>query len=89
MAQVFDLRNILNEAFKKTGVEWHIRGVLNGKGNLYTLSDDTKLISKVFELVVSCYSQGYGAVHKKVGNRELACLCSQGLIATHSMSNYS
>ena len=51
MAQVFDLRNILTEAFKKTGVEWHIKGVLNGKGNLYTLSDDTKLISKVFELV--------------------------------------
>ena len=51
MAQVFDLRNILTEAFKKTGVEWHIKGVLNGKGNLYTFSDDTKLISKVFELV--------------------------------------
>ena len=51
MAQAFDVRNILTEAFKKTGVEWHIKGVLNGKGNLYTLSDDTKLISKVFELV--------------------------------------
>ncbi len=51
MAQEFDVRNILTEAFKKTGVEWHIKGVLNGKGNLYTLADDTKLISKLFELV--------------------------------------
>jgi hypothetical protein len=32
-------------------VEWHIKGVVNRKGNLYTLSNDTKLISKVFELV--------------------------------------
>lgn len=50
-AKVFDIRKILTEAFNRTGVEWHIKGVLNGKGNLYTLSDDTKLISKVFELV--------------------------------------
>lgn len=51
MAKVFDLRQILIEAFNKAGIEWRIKGVLNGKGNLYTLSDDTKLISKVFELV--------------------------------------
>lgn len=48
---MLDIRKILTDAFEKTGVEWRIKGVLNGKGNLYTLSDDTKLISKVFELV--------------------------------------
>jgi len=47
----FDLRALLLHTFKKTGVEWHIKGVVNGKGNLYTISNDTKLISKVFELV--------------------------------------
>lgn len=47
----FDLRKVLLATFNRTGVEWHIKGVVNGKGNLYTVSNDTKLISKVFELV--------------------------------------
>jgi len=47
----FDLRQVLLDGFKKTGVEWHIKGVVDGRGNLYTVSNDTKLISKVFELV--------------------------------------
>lgn len=51
MGNDFDLRQLLLDAFKKKGVEWHIKGVVNGKGNLYTVSNDTKLISKVFELV--------------------------------------
>ncbi|MBM3118977.1 MAG: restriction endonuclease [Chloroflexi bacterium] len=51
MSQQFDLRQVLLDSFNKTGVEWHIKGVVNGKGNLYTVSNDTKLISKVFELV--------------------------------------
>jgi hypothetical protein len=50
-AERFDLRHVLLDSFEKTGVEWHIKGVVNRKGNLYTLSNDTKLISKVFELV--------------------------------------
>ncbi len=51
MVPIPDLRSLLLEAFKAVGVEWHIKGVVDGKGQLYTLSDDTKLISKVFELV--------------------------------------
>ncbi|MBI4296264.1 MAG: restriction endonuclease [Chloroflexi bacterium] len=51
MNEDFDLRKVLLDAFNKTGVEWHVKGVVNGKGNLYTVSNDTKLISKVFELV--------------------------------------
>jgi len=51
MNRQFDLRQVLLDSFEKTGVEWHIKGVVNGKGNLYTVSNDTKLISKVFELV--------------------------------------
>lgn len=51
MNKDFDLRQLLLDSFEKTGVEWHIKGVVDGKGNLYTISNDTKLISKVFELV--------------------------------------
>ncbi|MBM3175415.1 MAG: restriction endonuclease [Chloroflexi bacterium] len=51
MSKQFDLRQALLDLFDKTGVEWRIKGVVNGKGNLYTVSNDTKLISKVFELV--------------------------------------
>lgn len=51
MNRQFDLRQLLLDSFEKTGVEWHIKGVVDGKGNLYTISNDTKLISKVFELV--------------------------------------
>jgi hypothetical protein len=46
-----DLHRILSEAFAAVGVEWHILGVLDNRRKIYTISDDTKLISKVFELV--------------------------------------
>ncbi len=51
MTNDFDLRSLLLATFDRTGVEWNIKGVVDGKGNLYTVSNDTKLISKVFELV--------------------------------------
>lgn len=51
MVTAIDIRSVLLTAFEKAGYEWKIRGVLDGEGKLYTLSDDTKLISKVFELV--------------------------------------
>jgi len=51
MAKDFDLRSIIINAFKEIGVEWHIKGVVDDKGQLYTISNDTKLISKIFELV--------------------------------------
>ena len=46
-----DVRNILVKAFASVGVEWYVKGILDSKKRLYTISDDTKLISKVFELI--------------------------------------
>lgn len=51
MTRVFDVRAVLDAAFATVGVKWHIKGVLDSKKKLYTISNDTKLISKVFELV--------------------------------------
>jgi len=51
MADSFDVRSVLTKAFSAVGVEWYIKGVLDSKQRLYTISDDTKLISKIFELV--------------------------------------
>jgi hypothetical protein len=51
MASDLDIRNVLLTAFEKAGYQWAIKGVVDVAGKLYTLSDDTKLISKVFELV--------------------------------------
>jgi len=46
-----DVRGILVKAFSDVGVDWYIKGVLDSKEQLYTISNDTKLISKVFELI--------------------------------------
>jgi hypothetical protein len=46
-----DIRSVLSSAFKDAGYEWQIKGVVDARKRLYTLSNDTKLISKVFELV--------------------------------------
>jgi hypothetical protein len=51
MVSTFDVQNVLNKAFVSVGVEWYIKGILDSKKRLYTISDDTKLISKIFELV--------------------------------------
>jgi len=51
MANTVDVQGILNKAFASVGVEWYVKGVLDSKKKLYTISNDTKLISKIFELV--------------------------------------
>ena len=51
MVADLDIRSVLLAAFAKAGYEWRIKGVVDSEGRLYTLSNDTKLISKVFELV--------------------------------------
>ena len=51
MADKLDVQDILNKAFDSVGVKWYIKGILDSRKRLYTLSDDTKLISKVFELI--------------------------------------
>ena len=48
---LLDVRSILIDALQKSGHEWSIKGVIDARRRLYTLSNDTKLISKVFELV--------------------------------------
>jgi len=51
MVKGFDIQGLLNEAFHSVGVEWYIKGIVDSRKRIYTLSDDTKLISKVFELI--------------------------------------
>jgi len=46
-----DVRGILVKAFADVGVDWYVKGILDSKEQLYTISNDTKLISKVFELI--------------------------------------
>lgn len=51
MADTFNVKAILTKAINDIGVGWNVKGLLDGKDKLYTISDDTKLISKVFELI--------------------------------------
>lgn len=51
MNNSFDVKSVLDKAFASVGVEWYIKGIVDSKKRLYTISDDTKLISKIFELV--------------------------------------
>lgn len=51
MTNSFDVQSVLDKAFALVGVEWYIKGIVDSKKRLYTISDDTKLISKIFELV--------------------------------------
>lgn len=49
----FDIKTILEEEIGKIGLGWDIKGVIDSQKRIYTINDDTKLISKVFELVVT------------------------------------
>jgi len=51
MVNSFDVQSVLNKALMSVGVEWYIKGILDSRKRIYTISDDTKLISKVFELI--------------------------------------
>jgi len=42
---------LLKEKFEEVGYGWDVKGVIDSAKRIYTLTDDTKLISKVFELV--------------------------------------
>lgn len=46
-----NLKGLLSNKFNEVGVGWDIRGIIDSSKRIYTISDDTKLISKVFELV--------------------------------------
>lgn len=49
----FDLKAALDEEFRRVGFGWSVKGVLDSERRIYTLTNDTKLISKVFELLTT------------------------------------
>ncbi len=49
----FDIKAILEEEINKIGLGWDIKGVIDSQKRIYTINNDTKLISKVFELVTT------------------------------------
>ena len=53
MANKLNIKSILEEEIKKIGLGWDIKGVIDSKNRIYTINSDTKLISKVFELVTT------------------------------------
>lgn len=46
-----DIKRLLDDHFRKVCFGWDIRGVIDSNSRIYTITDDTKLISKVFELI--------------------------------------
>lgn len=48
-----DIKKILEEEIAKIGLGWDIKGVIDSQNRIYTINNDTKLISKVFELVTT------------------------------------
>jgi hypothetical protein len=51
MTADIDLKAALTAEFKKVGFGWDVKGVIDSAKRIYTVTDDTKLISKVFELI--------------------------------------
>lgn len=49
----FDIKAILEEEIRRIGLGWDIKGVIDSQKRIYTVNNDTKLISKVFELVTT------------------------------------
>lgn len=47
----FSIQQALRVKFNEVGIGWDIKGVIDSEKRIYTINDDTKLISKVFELV--------------------------------------
>ena len=53
MSNKLDIKRILEEEIAKIGLGWDIKGVIDSQNRIYTINNDTKLISKVFELVTT------------------------------------
>src|SRR2546427_2362143 len=47
----FDVKRALEAEFQRVGFGWDVKGVIDSARRIYTITDDTKLISKVFELI--------------------------------------
>jgi hypothetical protein len=53
MTKKLDIKKILEEEIALIGLGWDIKGVIDSQNRIYTINNDTKLISKVFELVTT------------------------------------
>ncbi len=48
-----DIKTILEEEVNKIGLGWDIKGIIDSQKRIYTINNDAKFISKVFELVTA------------------------------------
>lgn len=48
-----NIKYILEKEIKRIGLGWDIKGIIDSKKRIYTITNDTKLISKVFELITT------------------------------------
>lgn len=48
-----NIKQILEDEIGKIGLGWDIKGVIDSQKRIYTITNDTKLISKVFELITT------------------------------------
>ncbi len=53
MTKKLDIKKILEEEIALIGLGWDIKGVIDSQNRIYTVNNDTKLISKVFELITT------------------------------------
>ncbi len=53
MEKTLDIKKIIEEEIALIGLGWNIKGVIDSQNRIYTINSDTKLISKVFELVTT------------------------------------
>ncbi len=49
----YNIKEILDKGIKRIGLGWDIKGIIDSKKRIYTITNDTKLISKVFELITT------------------------------------
>jgi len=59
----FDFETALEEKFREVGFGWDIKGIIDSNKRIYTITDDTKLISKVFELMSRPIIYEFGKIH--------------------------
>ena len=49
----FNFKEIFEEEIKKIGLGWDIKGIIDSNKRIYVIPNDTKLISKVLELITT------------------------------------
>lgn len=48
-----DLINIFNAKVSQKDIDWEVKGLISSNGIIFTLGSDSKLIGRIFELVVT------------------------------------